>query len=79
MYVTLEPCSMCSGAMINSRIRKLYIGTSDLKTGAAGSVLNLFEDFKFNHNVELENGVLEKECEDILKDFFKKLREILKI
>lgn len=74
MYVTLEPCSMCAGAIINSRIKKVYIGTKDLKTGAAGSVLNLFEDYKFNHIVEIENGILEEECENIIKTFFKELR-----
>lgn len=74
MYVTLEPCSMCAGALIQSRIRKVYIGTMDYKTGACGSVLNLLSDYKFNHNVEIETGVLADECEKILKDFFKKLR-----
>ena len=54
MYVTLEPCSMCAGAIINSRIKKVYIGALDEKTGAAGSVLNLFEDYTFNHKVEIE-------------------------
>ena len=58
MYVTLEPCSMCAGAIVNSRIRNLYIGTMDKKTGAAGSVLNLFEDFTFNHKVTVQNGIL---------------------
>ncbi len=76
MYVTLEPCSMCAGAIINSRIKKVYIGALDEKTGAAGSVLNLFNDYKFNHKVEYETGVLEKDCEKILKDFFKDLRKI---
>ena len=75
MYVTLEPCSMCAGALINSRIRKIYIGTSDEKTGACGSKLNLLKDFKFNHNVEIEQYILKDECEKILKDFFKNLRE----
>ena len=70
MYVTLEPCSMCAGAIINSRIRNLYIGTMDKKTGAAGSVLNLFEDFTFNHKVTVQNGILKEQCEKILKDFF---------
>ena len=70
MYVTLEPCSMCAGAIINSRIRKIYIGASDEKTGAAGSVLNLFEDYKFNHKVEVEKDVMKSYCEGILKDFF---------
>ena len=75
MYVTLEPCSMCAGAIINSRIRNLYIGTLDQKTGAAGSVLNLFEDFTFNHKVTVETGILQEQCEKILKDFFKELRK----
>ena len=76
MYVTLEPCSMCAGAIINSRIKKLYIGTMDEKTGAGGSVLNLFEDYTFNHKVEVETGIMKEECEKILKDFFKELRQI---
>ena len=76
MYVTLEPCSMCAGAIINSRIKKVYIGANDEKTGAVGSVLNLFEDYKFNHNVEFEKGILKEDCENVLKDFFKNLRKI---
>ena len=76
MYVTLEPCSMCAGAIINSRIKKVYIGANDEKTGAVGSVLNLFEDYKFNHKVEFEKGILKEDCENILKDFFKNLRKI---
>lgn len=75
MYVTLEPCSMCAGACIGARIKKVYIGTMDLKTGACGSVLNLLEDYTFNHKVELETGILQKECELILKKFFKELRQ----
>ena len=78
LYVTLEPCPMCAGAIINSRIKKVYIGTLDEKTGAAGSVLNLFEDYKFNHKVEVEKGIMQEECEKVLKDFFKKLRKIKK-
>ncbi len=78
MYVTLEPCSMCAGALINSRIKKVYIGASDQKTGAVGSVFNLLEDYTFNHKVEYEKGVLQDECESILKEFFKKLRKIKK-
>ena len=74
MYVTLEPCSMCAGAIIQSRIRKIYYGTKDLKTGAVGSVFNLLEDYTFNHHVEYESGILKDECEQILKDFFKDLR-----
>lgn len=78
MYVTLEPCSMCAGALIQSRIRKVYIGALDEKTGACGSVLNLLEDYKFNHKVEIETGVLKDECENLLKDFFKTLRNLKK-
>ena len=78
MYVTLEPCTMCAGAIINSRIKKVYIGTSDAKTGAVGSVFNLFEDYTFNHKVEAEKGILQKECEQQLKEFFKMLRKIKK-
>ena len=76
MYVTLEPCSMCAGAIINSRIKKIYIGAMDEKTGAVGSVLNLFEDYTFNHKVEVKTGIMENECQQILKDFFKELRKL---
>ena len=76
MYVTLEPCSMCAGALIQSRVRKVYIGASDEKTGACGSVLNLLGDYKFNHQVEVEKGILKEDCEKILKDFFRDLRKI---
>ena len=75
MYTTLEPCPMCAGAIIQARIKKVYIGAMDEKTGACGSVLNLFKDHKFNHEVQVENGVLEKECKQILQDFFKMLRK----
>lgn len=78
MYVTLEPCSMCAGAMIGSRLKKVYIGTMDEKTGACGSVLNLLEDYPFNHKVEIETGILKQECETILKEFFKELRKMKK-
>ena len=78
MYVTLEPCSMCAGAIINSRIKKVYIGTKDEKTGAVGSKLNLFEDYTFNHKVDFEIGILQQECENILKQFFKHLRQLKK-
>lgn len=78
MYVTLEPCTMCAGAIINSRIKKVYIGTKDPKAGACGSVLNIFKDYIFNHKVEYETGIMQKECEKILKDFFKELRTIKK-
>ena len=75
MYVTLEPCPMCAGALINSRIKKIYIGTEDSKTGACGSKLNLLNDFEFNHKVECERNILKDESEKILKDFFKYLRK----
>ena len=78
MYVTLEPCSMCAGALINSRIKKVYIGASDKKTGAVGSVFNLLEDYTFNHKVEYEKGILQEDCENLLKQFFKELRKIKK-
>ena len=75
MYVTLEPCSMCAGALIQARMKKVYIGTMDKKTGACGSVLNLLQDYTFNHKVEVETGILQPECEAILKEFFLELRE----
>ena len=76
MYVTLEPCPMCAGALIQSRIKKVYIGTMDPKTGACGSVFNLSEDYPFNHKMEIETGILEEECEEMLKRFFKTIRKI---
>lgn len=74
MYVTLEPCSMCAGALIQARLKKVYIGTMDEKTGACGSVLNLLNDYQFNHKVEIETEILQPQCEEILKEFFKELR-----
>ena len=74
MYVTLEPCAMCAGALIQARIRKLYIGTPDPKAGAVGSVIDVLGVEQFNHRVEVEYGVLEEECSGILKDFFRELR-----
>ena len=76
MYVTLEPCSMCAGAMIQARIKKVYIGAMDEKTGACGSVLNLLQDYPFNHTIEVETGIEQEKCEKILKEFFKKLRKM---
>ena len=75
MYTTLEPCPMCAGALIQARIKKVHIGTMDEKTGACGSVLNLLKDHKFNHQVEVEYGILENECREILQEFFKELRK----
>ncbi len=74
MYITLEPCMMCMGAIINSRLKKIYIGTLDPKTGACESVINI-DNYKFNHVVEIETGILKNECEYILKDFFKMIRK----
>ena len=73
LYVTLEPCLMCSGAIVQSRIKKVYFGASDEKYGAVSSVANAFE-IKSNHKVEFEQGILKEECETIIKDFFKELR-----
>ena len=74
MYVTLEPCPMCGWAILQSRIKNLYFGAYDLKGGACGSVLNLFEH-PFNHKVNVTGGVMEMECSRIIKDFFKELRQ----
>lgn len=74
LYVTLEPCTMCAGAIIQARIRNLYIGTSDLKTGAAGSVIDVFRVAAFNHRVEVSWGLMEEQCSGILKKFFEGLR-----
>lgn len=78
MYVTLEPCPMCAGAIINSRLKKIYIGTMDEKNGACGSVSNILEEYKQNYKVEYENEIMREECGQILKDFFKELRKIKK-
>ena len=75
LYVTLEPCPMCAGAMINSRIRALYFGAYDEKTGAAGSKVNLFEEGLFNHTVLVSGGHRADECAALLSDFFKKKRK----
>ncbi len=75
IYVTLEPCTMCVGAIINSRIKKLCFGAKDEKTGACGSVLNIPKEYKFNHIVEVEENIMEKDCKNILQTFFKNLRK----
>jgi tRNA(adenine34) deaminase len=74
LYVTLEPCPMCAGAIINSRIKNVYFGAGDYKNGACGSVVNLFE-LDFNHKPNFEKGIMETECSEILTRFFKNLRE----
>ena len=75
MYVTLEPCQMCAGAIVQSRMKKVVIATMNPKAGCAGSVMNLLQVAKFNHQVEIERGVLEEECSTMLSDFFRALRE----
>jgi len=75
MYVTTEPCSMCAGATVLARIKKVYIGTPDRKTGACGSLMNILQDERLNHYVEIETGILQQECEKIMKSFFQKLRK----
>ena len=75
MYVTLEPCQMCAGAIVQSRMKKVVIGTMNPKAGCAGSVMNLLQVAAFNHQVEIERGVLEEECSDMLSEFFRRLRE----
>lgn len=74
MYVTLEPCLMCAGAIVQSRIKKVIIGAKDFKYGMAGTVFNAFE-LKSNHKVEVEFGIMQDKCSNILKEFFKELRE----
>ena len=75
LYVTTEPCSMCSGAIVLSRIEKLYIGTMDPKAGACGSLTNIPQDPRLNHFVEIETGILQEECARLLKEFFRELRK----
>ena len=74
LYVTLEPCPMCAGAIVNSRIKKVIFGASDMKAGAFGSVLN-FNDFPLNHKPEIVSGVCKEICSDLLSDFFADLRK----
>jgi tRNA(adenine34) deaminase len=75
MYVTLEPCQMCSGAIVQSRMKKVVIGCMNPKAGCAGSILNLLQVEAFNHQVEMEVGVLGEECSNLMTNFFKELRE----
>ena len=75
MYVTLEPCPMCAGAIVQARIPKVVIGCMNPKAGCAGSVLDLLHEDGFNHQVETEVGMLGEECSQMLKDFFRELRE----
>lgn len=74
LFVTLEPCPMCSGAILQSRIEEVYFGAFDPKAGACGSLMNLLEDTRFNHWCYVESGVLSTTCSTLLRDFFKKIR-----
>ncbi|HZJ76849.1 MAG TPA: tRNA adenosine(34) deaminase TadA [Oscillospiraceae bacterium] len=75
IYVTIEPCPMCAGAILQSRIKRVVIGAMDIKSGACGSVVNLLDNPGFNHRVEIETGILEEKCSRLVKDFFRYLRE----
>lgn len=75
MYVTLEPCQMCAGAIVQARMDRVVIGSMNPKAGCAGSVINLLQMKQFNHQVELEKGVLEEECSVLLSEFFRELRK----
>ena len=75
IYITLEPCQMCAGAIVQARVGRVVIGAMNPKAGCAGSVLNLLEHPQFNHQVEVERGILEEECSEMLTAFFQRLRE----
>lgn len=77
LFVTLEPCMMCAGAMMHARLARVVFGASDPKTGVCGSVLNLFEQEKLNHHTALTGGIMAQECSDLLKDFFASRRAAL--
>ena len=75
MYVTLEPCQMCAGALVQSRIDRVVIGSMNAKAGCAGSVLNILEMKEFNHQVQVERGILDEECSELISGFFRELRK----
>lgn len=75
MYVTLEPCQMCAGAIVQARMDRVVIGSMNAKAGCAGSVINLLQMKQFNHQVEMEKGVLGEECSEMLSQFFRELRQ----
>ncbi len=74
LYVTLEPCTMCAGAMLHARVDRVVFGATDPKTGAAGSVLNVFSEKQINHQTQVEGGIMSEECGQILRNFFKERR-----
>ena len=75
LYVTLEPCQMCAGAIVQARMKRVVAGAMNPKAGCAGSILNLLQVERFNHQVEFDHGVLEEECSKVLQEFFKQLRK----
>lgn len=75
MYVNLEPCPMCAGAILQSRIKRLVIGTSSIKSGSVGSIINILDNKNFNHRVDIKYGVLEEESKYLIKNFFKEIRK----
>jgi tRNA(adenine34) deaminase len=78
LYVTLEPCPMCAGAMVHARIKRVVFAAADPRSGAAGTVFNLLQTTELNHNVIIESGLMEKECSELLKQFFRKRRKVKK-
>lgn len=75
LYVTLEPCQMCAGAIVQARMKRVVYGASDPKAGCAGTLMNLLDDGRFNHQVEIESGILERQCSELLTNFFRALRK----
>jgi len=76
LYVTLEPCCMCAGALVHARVKRIVFATRDLKAGAAGSVYNLLKGYPLNHKIQIDEGILQKECAMLLEDFFKSRRKL---
>lgn len=75
LFVTLEPCPMCAGAIVNARLGHVYYGCADLKAGCAGTLMNLLTEPRFNHQVQVEKGCCQEQCAELLSDFFRKIRE----
>ena len=75
MYITLEPCPMCAGAIVQARVNRVVVGSMNAKAGCAGSVLDLLQEERFNHQVEFKRGVLEEKCTELLQQFFRELRK----
>lgn len=75
MYVTLEPCQMCAGAIVQSRIKRLVIGAKSMKSGSCGTIIDILDNNNFNHKVKVDYGICEEECSEIIKNYFKRLRK----